>query len=176
LLAVIHSEDFTPNPKQLDGVGDMSELTFLEERNILHNLDFRYRRKEFPDIYTSIQHILVSFLEVTGTGPLFVRVWVLELATCGRQKAPVMRGTHKIQIKKQHHKGCTETLQSAAKFSLATKPYKVCCVWGSQTGESMFQLHKIRGMLFHIPLPSLFLWGHPNQLLGTHLESLEKSF
>eukprot|EP00808_Paulinella_micropora_P011794 g23498.t1 len=41
---------FTPNPKSLDGVPDLCMLTYLGELNVLHNLKFRYEKRE---VYTS---------------------------------------------------------------------------------------------------------------------------
>jgi myosin heavy subunit len=35
---------FTPNPKSLDGVPDLCMLTYLAERNVLHNLEYRYTK------------------------------------------------------------------------------------------------------------------------------------
>ena len=45
------------NPPHLDGVGDMSALTHLEEDNVVHNLFCRYAKKE---IYTYVAEILVA--------------------------------------------------------------------------------------------------------------------
>eukprot|EP00808_Paulinella_micropora_P004062 g39880.t1 len=41
---------FKPNPKSLDGVPDLCMLTYLGELNVLHNLEFRYKKQE---VYTS---------------------------------------------------------------------------------------------------------------------------
>jgi len=35
---------FQPNPKSLDGVPDLCMLTYLGERNVLHNLEYRYTK------------------------------------------------------------------------------------------------------------------------------------
>ena len=35
-------DGFIPNPKELDGVPDLSMLVYLEMRHVLHNLHHRY--------------------------------------------------------------------------------------------------------------------------------------
>jgi len=45
------------NPPHLDGVGDMSQLTYLEEDNVVHNLICRYKKNE---IYTNISNIMIA--------------------------------------------------------------------------------------------------------------------
>jgi len=45
---------YTPNPKSLDGVPDLCMLTYLGERNILHNLEYRYTKMDAKQrCYTS---------------------------------------------------------------------------------------------------------------------------
>ena len=49
--------DYIRNPPHLAGVDDMSSLIYLEEPNVLENLDFRYGKHS---IYTSVSNILVA--------------------------------------------------------------------------------------------------------------------
>lgn len=55
--AMMGGGDFTPNPKHLDGVADMSNLIYLEAPHILHNVRVRYKKQE---IYTSISKVLLA--------------------------------------------------------------------------------------------------------------------
>ncbi|GAB5355370.1 hypothetical protein AAMO2058_000200100 [Amorphochlora amoebiformis] len=51
------SEGFKANPKELDGVSDLSELLYLDMPNVVHNLKYRYNEKK---IYTGISSILIA--------------------------------------------------------------------------------------------------------------------
>jgi len=44
------SESYTKNPQNLDGVPDLCQLLYLDEPNVLHNLEYRYKKSK---IYTS---------------------------------------------------------------------------------------------------------------------------
>lgn len=48
---------FTPNPKELDGVPDLSSLIYLEEPHVVHNCKVRYQKDL---IYTGISSVLVA--------------------------------------------------------------------------------------------------------------------
>ena len=49
--------NYQKNPEHLSGVDDMSALIYLEEPNVLENLDYRYKKNL---IYTSVSNILVA--------------------------------------------------------------------------------------------------------------------
>ncbi|ETO31813.1 myosin VA-like protein [Reticulomyxa filosa] len=51
--------NFVPNPKELDGVPDLSMLVYLEMRHVLHNLHFRFKCMPRKNVYTSVSTILV---------------------------------------------------------------------------------------------------------------------
>mmetsp|Transcript_1507 Transcript_1507/g.2834 ORF Transcript_1507/g.2834 Transcript_1507/m.2834 type:complete len:1481 (+) Transcript_1507:112-4554(+) len=48
---------FIPNPKELDGVPDLSSLIYLEEPHVIHNVKCRYNKDL---IYTGISSVLVA--------------------------------------------------------------------------------------------------------------------
>mmetsp|Transcript_14745 Transcript_14745/g.35995 ORF Transcript_14745/g.35995 Transcript_14745/m.35995 type:complete len:1475 (-) Transcript_14745:394-4818(-) len=48
---------FVPNPKELDGVPDLSSLIYLEEPHVIHNVKCRYKKDL---IYTGISSVLVA--------------------------------------------------------------------------------------------------------------------
>ena len=52
-----NKEEFKANPSHMDGINDMAGLVYLEEGNIVHNLECRYVKK---DIYTYIADIMVA--------------------------------------------------------------------------------------------------------------------
>mmetsp|Transcript_2209 Transcript_2209/g.4244 ORF Transcript_2209/g.4244 Transcript_2209/m.4244 type:complete len:640 (+) Transcript_2209:68-1987(+) len=51
------SKGFKANPKELDGVADLSQLLYLEMPNVVHNLKCRY---DDDNIYTGISSILIA--------------------------------------------------------------------------------------------------------------------
>eukprot|EP00466_Bigelowiella_natans_P017308 jgi/Bigna1/91633/estExt_fgenesh1_pg.C_1100002 len=51
------SKAFVPNPKELDGVPDLSSLIYLEEPHVVHNVKCRYEKDL---IYTGISSVLVA--------------------------------------------------------------------------------------------------------------------
>ena len=53
-------DGYTPNPKSLDGVPDLSMLVYLEMKNVLHNCEFRYNKMQRKYCYTSVSTILLA--------------------------------------------------------------------------------------------------------------------
>eukprot|EP01084_Bolivina_argentea_P241537 405452_1 len=51
---------YKENPKSMDGVPDLSMLTHLKLKNVLHNLRYRYCEMPKKHCYTSISTILVA--------------------------------------------------------------------------------------------------------------------
>ena len=51
---------FMSNPKELDGVPDLSMLVYLEMRHVLHNLHHIYSFMKSKHCYTSISTIFVG--------------------------------------------------------------------------------------------------------------------
>ena len=53
-------EEFISNPSELDGVPDLSQLIYLDMRNVLHNLQYRYCKMDRKFCYTQIASILLA--------------------------------------------------------------------------------------------------------------------
>ena len=53
-------KEFIANPKELDGVCDLSQLIYLEMPHVLHNLKYRYCEMPTKFCYTSISSILLA--------------------------------------------------------------------------------------------------------------------
>ena len=53
-------KDFIPNPPELDGVCDLSQLIYMEMPHVLHNLEWRYCKMPKKYCYTSISSILLA--------------------------------------------------------------------------------------------------------------------
>ena len=53
-------QEFIPNPPELDGVCDLSQLIYLEMPNVLYNLEHRYLKMSSKFCYTSISTILLA--------------------------------------------------------------------------------------------------------------------
>ena len=49
--------EFIPNPQELDGVPDLSQLIYMEMPNVLHNVRHRYCDMKVKKCYTSISSI-----------------------------------------------------------------------------------------------------------------------
>ena len=51
---------YQPNPASMNGVPDLSQLVYLEMKNVLHNCEWRYCKMERKHCYTSVSTILVA--------------------------------------------------------------------------------------------------------------------
>ena len=51
---------YQPNPPSMNGVPDLSQLVYLEMKNVLFNCEWRYCKMERKHCYTSVSTILVA--------------------------------------------------------------------------------------------------------------------
>lgn len=77
----MYGPEYKPNPPHLDGVGDLSALTYLEEDNVVHNLLCRYSKTE---VYSNVSNILIAINPYQSL-PIYGAEWMIKFRGVKRQ-------------------------------------------------------------------------------------------